>query len=268
MGKGLETSLFNRLPLEIRREIYGYVLGREENCMILLPFKIRAQPERCCSMNDYVTWAARNEGLIAGSWKRFWPRRPALLQTCRQIYTEAVDLLYTDNTFVVKHPELLSRFIKAIPPQRLNTIRSLRICLETWQCGVLSQWAHTQTGREEWGKMWRAVAGMEHLMNLEVEFVGESYSYTWAEQPNIYLALLPSLLQIRGLHRFQLRVRIRQTTREALLDCEDVPLTRETKALVKEIEESVKLPRTKANVPADSEHDWSEELRRLALDTL
>ncbi|KAL8931344.1 MAG: hypothetical protein Q9211_007033 [Gyalolechia sp. 1 TL-2023] len=241
--KGFDLSLLKRLPLEIRQEIYGYVLGRQENCLILLPFKIRAVPEGHHISKTDVVWASTNGRVISGNGKRFWPQRPALLRTCRQIYTEAISLLYSDNTFIIKHPELLLRFAKAIPPQRLDCIRTLRVCLQPWHCGVVSQWAHTPSRREEWESFWRIVAAMQNLMNLDVEIVDEIYSHPWAEEQNISQILLPSLLRLRGLHTFRLTVNIRHATSYFQRGMEAVPLTRETKALMELIEKLVKLPR-------------------------
>ncbi|KAL8941247.1 MAG: hypothetical protein Q9216_002350 [Gyalolechia sp. 2 TL-2023] len=138
----LAASLLKRLPLEVRQEIYGYVLGRHKNCLVLLPFKIRAIPETNYTGSNVLA-ASRNQGFLSARGHLIWPRRPALLRTCRQIYTEAVGLLYAGNTFVIKHPEILFHFSKAIPPQRLNSLRSLRLPYE-----ILSR-NHQRSGIDE-----------------------------------------------------------------------------------------------------------------------
>ncbi|KAL8994204.1 MAG: hypothetical protein Q9188_007133 [Gyalolechia gomerana] len=255
--KGFDASLLKRLPLEIRQEIYGYVLGRQENCLILLPFKIRAVPEGHYISKTDVCWASTNERVISGNGERFWSQRPALLRTCRQIYMEAISLLYSGNTFIIKHPELLLRFAKAIPPQRLDCIRTLRICLQPWHCGFVSHWAHSPSRREEWETCWKIVAAMQNLLNLDVEIVHELYSHPWTEEQNICQTLLPSLLRLRGLHSFRLAVIIRHATSYSQRGWEVVPLTKETKALMQMIEELVKLPREAPDADTDPEEGHS-----------
>ena len=53
------------------------------------------------------------------------PRRAALLKTCRQTYLEAIDILYTTNTFVLHDIPTLITLSKTIPSQRLNFISNL-----------------------------------------------------------------------------------------------------------------------------------------------
>jgi hypothetical protein len=48
-----------------------------------------------------------------------------LLQTCRQIYTEAVDLLYSENTFDFATAESFNSFAKTVLPRRLAVTTAL-----------------------------------------------------------------------------------------------------------------------------------------------
>lgn len=49
----------------------------------------------------------------------------ALLRTCRQLYAEAVDLLYATNTFDFDHQDLFFLFARAVLPVRLEVVRRL-----------------------------------------------------------------------------------------------------------------------------------------------
>lgn len=51
----------------------------------------------------------------------------ALLQTCRQVYRECIELLYSQNTFDVNHPQTLAFLERTIRPNRLAAIRSLQL---------------------------------------------------------------------------------------------------------------------------------------------
>jgi hypothetical protein len=57
-------------------------------------------------------------------WK---PPTPGLLLVNRQIYSEAVELLYSKNTFSFKAPQELLDFEHRIAPSHLDTIRRIRI---------------------------------------------------------------------------------------------------------------------------------------------
>jgi hypothetical protein len=58
------------------------------------------------------------------SWK---PPTPGLLRTNKQIYSEAVELLYLKNTFSFKVPQELFDFERRIRPSHLDLIRKIQI---------------------------------------------------------------------------------------------------------------------------------------------
>ncbi|KAL8640446.1 MAG: hypothetical protein Q9228_002636 [Teloschistes exilis] len=166
VNSGLEESGLQRLPLELRQEIYGYVLGREENWLVFLPFKMRAVPADHCITRGDVTDSQVNQHKLARDDRLFWPQRTALLRTCRQVYREAVDLLYTGSTFVVKHPKILFTFAKCIPQQRCSdSIRNLRIVLAPKTCSS----ACYGLSFEQYRRFWNIILGMEGLRKLHVD---------------------------------------------------------------------------------------------------
>lgn len=53
----------------------------------------------------------------------------SLLRACKQIYAEAIDLLYSSNTFDFFHPETFLWFSRTIHQDQLATVTSLKV---TW----------------------------------------------------------------------------------------------------------------------------------------
>ena len=252
LSAGLGNSILNRLPLEIRQEIYSYVLGKEENCLIIVPFKLRTVPPEQYISN--VMNAAVNGRLILEDGNGLWPQRPALLRTCRQVYTEAVRLLYTGNTFVIKHPELLLRFAKAIPPQRFDSIRSLHVCLNPRQSGNFSSWVDSQ----EWKVFWHNIAGIKNLQNLEVNISDEIHSTNPTKAETVCRTLLLPLLQIRGLLTCRLNVRVLYMVGGFHHYAEDLPISPKTKAFLRKIESVCKLTKETVALKDDEICDCSD----------
>ena len=207
---GILHSGLSRLPLEIRQEIYGYVLGREENNFILLSRKkvhaIRGAPPIPYQDLGPYRGCRRHNGIDPA----FWIHRPAILRTCRQIYREAVDLLYTGNTFVFQSPFFLFAFANAVLPYRFNAIRKIRICYEQlaypfWSPSISRQLDPPSRDlmlRQEWRQSWTTIAGMPHLTTLHVTLDGRS-SGCWLDASAHWDLLLP-LLDLRGIGDFKL----------------------------------------------------------------
>lgn len=247
---GLEDSILHRLPLEIRQVIYSYVLGRQDNFLIMVPFKLRAlldsctwdsqhrdHPQRC-----YPLDVKANGRWITDQRRRFWPQRTALLRICRQVYVEAIGLLYTQNTFVITHPQILFRFAKSIPIQRFNSVRNLRISFSPRNCGVLSYWAFNYWRRAEWDMFWKLVASMEGLRTLKVDILDGT-----ADNLSPHNSLLGDIMHIRGLQMFLLNIR---RTRWPLcaLDNGEVPLAEGTKNFIQCIKAAVVLPKKSSDL--------------------
>ncbi|KAL8665833.1 MAG: hypothetical protein Q9202_001955 [Teloschistes flavicans] len=227
---GFEGSSLDRLPLELRQEIYGYVLGREENWLIFLPFKMRAVPQGHLSTMWDVTHPYVNQTKVVRDHRLFWPQRTALLRTCRQIYREAVELLYTGNTFVVKHPKILFTLAKYVPPQRFSSIRTLHICL-------MSPYHHSSSRSltlEDYRRFWEIIRGMEHLQTLHVSIQCKVISQHPSpdEETLCRWHLLPMTL-LSGLKEFKLDFH----------SYGELNLSAETSLLIKSIEQMAVLPR-------------------------
>ena len=199
MGISVENSMLMRLPMELRQEIYGYVLGREENVLILLPFKVRAVPAThpIAVHGDHLNAESNQLWITDEAWRLFWPNRTAILRTCRQVYNEAIDLSYTGNNFVCESLDILSRFKSSIPPHRhLNTVRRLRVSLRS----------PDRYSPEHYERHWASIIQMHGLRYLDV-----SIEIEWirAEEliDNLARALAP-MSSLKGLHRCKIDVRL------------------------------------------------------------
>ncbi|KAI4175613.1 MAG: hypothetical protein LQ346_008051 [Caloplaca aetnensis] len=247
---GLEDSLLNRVPLEIRQEIYSYVLGRQDNFLIMVPFKIRAVLDSCTWDRNHRDHPERTDPLdikangqrITDQRRRFWPQRTALLCTCRQAYAEAIGLLYTQNTFVITHPQMLFRFAKSIPIQRFNSIRNLRVSFSTPSCGALSYWTFNYWRRAEWEMFWKLVASMDDLRTLRVDILDWT-----AENLSPHNSLLRDISHIRGLQIFRLNIRRIHRLLGAFMDGIEVQ-PEGTNDFIRCIEAAVVLPKKSSNL--------------------
>ncbi|KUJ23845.1 uncharacterized protein LY89DRAFT_776072 [Mollisia scopiformis] len=150
---GVPTGFF-RLPLEIREQIYGLVTGHKTVLKIPENYH-KPRPSRERSNNGSTS----------------------LLQTCRQIYAEAITSIYTQNTFQFQNHNDFLAFAHAINPISLSQITSLTFDLNSilrvggdpydhqaprftiiWVDGVEAQWPH----------VWSIIAAMDNLMELNV----------------------------------------------------------------------------------------------------
>ncbi|KAL8708908.1 MAG: hypothetical protein Q9220_006240 [cf. Caloplaca sp. 1 TL-2023] len=252
---GLKASGLLRLPMEIRQEIYGYILGREENLLIPFPFRMRAVPTTPNENRIVIPFPDGDKYYPVRVYPSIWSRRPAILRTCRQVYVEAVDLLYTGNTFVVQYPPWFIFFAKCIPPQRLHAIRSLRISfgLPTHDipCRI--------TPALQWQEFWKLIASMQSLCSLDVCIQSWTTYGDWREDERA--KLLYPLLQLRGLHSFDLKFDIVQWSSHNGSEPELVPLTQKMNALVRQIKEVAKMPRENSRISAHEESGLAEEAK-------
>ena len=126
----VDCMLLRRLPAELRSAIWAYAIGGDEFCLITIPWKLTTAPhvDPAAAFDTWDDIALSRYHTTSGcAVQPLTPRRTALLKTCRQIYIEAVELLYSTNTFVLHDCDTLVTLSRSIPPQRLDSIRSLRL---------------------------------------------------------------------------------------------------------------------------------------------
>ncbi|PGH09180.1 hypothetical protein GX51_00934 [Blastomyces parvus] len=149
------SSPLFKLSAELRQMIYGEVLSGHEFAIMRIrscpvakqgSAKGKAQPGRL----SHVEYSAESEGgrkfIQNPPWLRryfgivgicpsplnFEPNVPGekllpLVKSCRRIYLEAIDLLYTSNTFHFYHEDDFLAFSRAVLPQRMEKITSIHL---------------------------------------------------------------------------------------------------------------------------------------------
>lgn len=90
-----------------------------------------------------------------------------LLKTCRQIYCEAIDILYANNAFVVHRPETLYFLAETVLPHRLRSIRSFYMA---WSSERPCLFEVSERSRQRmWERAWLILASLPELRYLQVE---------------------------------------------------------------------------------------------------
>lgn len=126
----------------------------------------------------------------------------ALLRTCRQLYAEAVDILYATNTFDFDHQDLFLLFARAVLPVRLEVVRRLHLYCREMDFGLPF---FKLDGPSGWELMWYIIGnGMPGLKHLRIRIIGEQgLSYPcgddrwWVE----------AMCRVRGLRSFGMEFR-------------------------------------------------------------
>ncbi|KAF2690702.1 hypothetical protein K458DRAFT_61833 [Lentithecium fluviatile CBS 122367] len=92
----------------------------------------------------------------------------ALLRTCRSIYSEAIDLLYSGNVFIILQNPTLNKLHSSIPSQNFARIRSLHI---HWQNITPAAGDHRDNRPNQLDFLdtnLEIVTSMPHLQNLSI----------------------------------------------------------------------------------------------------
>lgn len=114
-----KSGHFQQLPAEIRLQIYDYVLG--SRVIHLLGDEGRLYRRRCLSENVnawyHPCWKLRASPLGLGSF----------LRANRHLYTEAVEILYGQNTFHFLRPSCFIRFVRSTPPLSVAKLKSFKL---------------------------------------------------------------------------------------------------------------------------------------------
>lgn len=77
-------------------------------------------------------------------------------------------LLYSTATFLFFRPMLLTYFARTIPPQRLDSIRTLTIYWERSFWSASESYAGAAKAEKEWIEAWQLIAAMKYLLRLRV----------------------------------------------------------------------------------------------------
>ncbi|KAL8768297.1 MAG: hypothetical protein Q9209_005436 [Squamulea sp. 1 TL-2023] len=232
---GLDQSLLSRLPLELRQQIYSYVLHAPWEFIRLVRQESIAVGTRKRS---------RFIALPVGSWQICsHSHRTAVLWTCRQIYTEAIDSLYQRIPFYAELPSVFMAFATIVAPQQFDKIRHLHFFLYRKHYLAKPVWKFESQSRSEWNTFWVTIAGIRHLRTLNVDIVFPVRAIRDAKDQSMCQAILRPLLALSGLQDFSLEFEIRRVGQHGELCQAKIPLWPQTHALIESISDAAAKPR-------------------------
>ena len=232
------AGLFARLPCELRLQIYEYVLGGRQINIVHCPNKQRLAHR--CQLYDPASPRDNFRDARNQCGEERWTAPPCnlapLLRTCRLIYSEAAEILYTKNSFGVCSLLNLASFVcfsRTIRPERLASISSLTIAVQNWwrldgqakdmednytskpyaavrhHAGfTYPHWTFRDPHREyPWRQLWQVVAlEMTGLKELNLRLIDWKFEIPWIPlSSNIEAHWLLPILEVPGLEHFTLR---------------------------------------------------------------
>ncbi|OBT68026.1 hypothetical protein VE03_01475 [Pseudogymnoascus sp. 23342-1-I1] len=173
---GQQTSgLLLRLPIELRRRIYDEVLGHRK-VHLLFEFAPRKDDrfrgiwfDRCKDGGVIKGNAGPPNGMMGKLKLDF-----AILPTCRQMYSEAIDILYSTTTFDFGTRQLLYEFPSLVLPQRFALISAIEMSWEFIGLGLSPiNTEQTQLCQD----MWAMLAAMPNLRHLKIAVAAHECPY-------------------------------------------------------------------------------------------
>ncbi|KAI5363072.1 hypothetical protein Slin15195_G104490 [Septoria linicola] len=203
----MQCSFLSTLPAEVRTQIYE-MYYHDRNLLFVRvrrQWRVRATVLTLLSSSRQEADLS-HEGLLD------------LSLTCRQIYSETINLLYACNTFCFAQPGQISPFLKHIPPRRWTAITSIaydeRRFTEILQAecpdACLTR-LRTSPEPRQWLQFWGTVSTLPRLERVVITNV--FFYRDWQ--------LLPALLQVtKPLKIFEVHLMEIQ----ALVDSQDVDL--------------------------------------------
>ncbi|KAI9841028.1 MAG: hypothetical protein M1837_001058 [Sclerophora amabilis] len=198
--RGTDCMFLARLPLEIRLEIYRLVLGGNLYHLDYVGTQTYLRGRRCSRSNGVplTCWSMirplASRPIVEPKFSlmkaRPCPKLLALVCTSRQIYHEAIGIIYTKNEFSVKDPIVLHFMLHRLRPFALASLRSLQVIY------------HEAQNREAQDAFWELVAqNLTGLRNLRIFL---SCATSWAPEYRHSLEAFDPIFRIKGLETFEL----------------------------------------------------------------
>ena len=125
-----KSQLLSKLPLEIRQKIYTYTLGTNLVHLVLTPHRVAHIVCTKPTATDFERECCPSaRGCFVPGSIEIAPSdiNVRLLRTCRQVYAEAMQMLYSTNTFDVDDLSAFNQFAANAPPVGLSSIKSLHL---------------------------------------------------------------------------------------------------------------------------------------------
>lgn len=188
------SSLLSRLPIELRQHIWNLLLGDMKFHLLVRGHRFGHQK---CHSPDY----AKCVGFTKSERCPAYPtplELLAVLLTCRQMYVEGIQILYSANDFITISRTCIENLPRMFTPQNLNLIRSLRLAWRIGSPPLPPEARESKTKRKgklykrgTWTDTWRTIAGMKSLHNLEVTLRIDSAYWGVLSAANTELVLDP-----------------------------------------------------------------------------
>ena len=206
-------GVFGKLPYELRRMIYMYILGSH---VVDLTYEKRRRKVHhfCCSLNNATIDSHglppkchrdsnSQKGRRAGG-------KLSLLKTCRAIYIEACPLLYSTNTFGIfgiENLQTLLYFEKTVRPWKLALVSRLDIHVAADWNSRSDSVGYPLYG-QIWKEMWDVIANkMTGMRYVTVRLKISEWMNEW-----MMLGVEPTeewvrpMLQVKGLRQFRIDI--------------------------------------------------------------
>ena len=202
-ASNVDCHLLRRLPIELRLEIYTYVLGGNLLHIFQVPKRLA---HKCCHTTPSKGYfrsccpTTQRINVRKGYPGPFSSANTAILRTCRQIYLEAINVLYTTNIFDIDHLQTLLYLSKSIPHQHFATISTLHV---SWPVTYHAISFHGQVdGMNDWERFCHVVATkMPGLRHFKVSLTHSAPLSIHEESDQDWIK---PLLEIQGLMTFNL----------------------------------------------------------------
>ncbi|KAL9598170.1 MAG: hypothetical protein Q9219_004667 [cf. Caloplaca sp. 3 TL-2023] len=234
-----EVALLARLPLEIRLKIWREVVGDSLLHLTLVQSIIRTATLRCFPCRAFHTdtnaptptgqtpyprcqGSQKEPCFFSGPAEHFGAL--SLLLSSRQIYTEAVDLLYSTNIINIDSLEPLQMFIKWVG-QRVTSIRTVHVNIAMWRIRCREVSRIDECAFAEWAQFWQLLGEwFTGLQFVRLDIYGTSHA-------GLNQADLQPLLGLEDLKTFDLSVW--RDTNGGDLAGQDTALSRPLEAFVR-----------------------------------
>ncbi|KAF2810795.1 uncharacterized protein BDZ99DRAFT_462114 [Mytilinidion resinicola] len=208
-----QSALFNKLPAEIRQIIWEYVIADEDRPIHILQYKKRLRNMPCSNHRGPGEQLSVYTGFhkctgYEGNYGNALEVQPGanlsqLVKTCRQIYTEAIDVLYSQTAFRIEHLDTLTYFSTFILPHHFNRITTLRL-LWFFHIDIFEDLPNPTKPPHDlatWQQTCDILAGMEGLVDLDIELSTET---SYFKKISSRVKLLQTMKDIKPKGRFDL----------------------------------------------------------------
>ncbi|OCK84925.1 hypothetical protein K432DRAFT_439645 [Lepidopterella palustris CBS 459.81] len=206
----LESCTLFKLPLELRTIIWTYTLGGNH---IHILKKRRRLGNTYCPSEDAEQVGRRDMCVLSKDERGFcrstaypekaWPL--ALISSCRQIYSEAINILYSTNTFAFDDIDALLWFGSTVLPQRLSLVTSLHFDWVFLRSFLTRTEARPPNDKPTWENACEVLASMTKLRNLKVNIKMQS-SYGPPQFNPLYPEFLDPLCSVHVNGNFEVYV--------------------------------------------------------------